>query len=69
LSKRCSIRENPPGSQNKTPFPRLAKAAAHERILKVRQRLLLPRALLVTMQAQLLAPFMAVDFCFSAFFE
>jgi hypothetical protein len=31
--------------------------------------LLLPGALLVTVQAQLLAPFMLVDFCLAAFFE
>jgi hypothetical protein len=30
--------------------------------------LLLPGALLVTIQAQLLAPFMFVDFCLAAFF-
>jgi hypothetical protein len=32
-------------------------------------RLLLPGALLVTIQAQLLAPFMFVDFCLTAFFQ
>jgi hypothetical protein len=32
-------------------------------------RLLLPGALLVTVQAQLLAPFMFVDFCLTAFFQ
>jgi hypothetical protein len=31
--------------------------------------LLLPSALLVTIQAQLLAPFMFVDFCLTAFFQ
>jgi hypothetical protein len=31
--------------------------------------LLLPGALLVTIQAQLLAPFMLVDFCLAAFFD
>jgi hypothetical protein len=31
--------------------------------------LLLPGALLVTIQAQLLAPFMLVDFCLTAFFQ
>jgi hypothetical protein len=37
---------------------------------RFRQReLLLPGALLVTMGAQLLAPFVFVDFCFSPFFE
>jgi hypothetical protein len=33
-----------------------------------RSRLLLPSALLVTVQTQLLAPFMLVDFCLAAFF-
>jgi hypothetical protein len=32
-------------------------------------RLFLPGALLVTVQAQLLAPFMFVDFCLAAFFQ
>jgi hypothetical protein len=32
-------------------------------------RLLLPGALLVTIQAQLLAPFMFVDLCLAAFFQ
>jgi hypothetical protein len=31
--------------------------------------LLLPGALLVTIQAQLLAPFVLVDFCLAAFFD
>jgi hypothetical protein len=31
--------------------------------------LLLPGALLVTIQAQLLAPFMLIDFCLTAFFK
>jgi hypothetical protein len=31
--------------------------------------LFLPGALLVTVQAQLLAPFMFVDFCLTAFFQ
>jgi hypothetical protein len=31
--------------------------------------LLLPGALLVTIQAQLLAPFVFVDFCLTAFFQ
>jgi hypothetical protein len=31
--------------------------------------LLLPSALLVTIQAQLLAPFVFVDFCLTAFFQ
>jgi hypothetical protein len=33
------------------------------------RKLLLPRAFLVTMQTQLLAPFMAVDFGLAALFE
>jgi hypothetical protein len=33
------------------------------------RRLRLPRALLVTVQAQLLAPFVTVDFGLAAFFE
>jgi len=33
------------------------------------RELLLPGALLMAMGAQLLAPFMFVDFCFSPFFE
>jgi hypothetical protein len=32
-------------------------------------RLLLPSALLVTIQAQLLAPFVLVDLCLAAFFD
>jgi hypothetical protein len=32
-------------------------------------RLLLPGALLVTVQAQLLAPFVFIDFCLTAFFQ
>jgi len=34
-----------------------------------RRKLLLPSALLVTIQAQLLAPFMLVDFGLAAFFD
>jgi hypothetical protein len=60
-------RQNAPRSHPK-PWRRLPKAAARQRVNQLRQQLLLPSALLVTMQAQLLAPFMAVDFCFSAFF-
>jgi hypothetical protein len=33
------------------------------------RKLLLPGALLVTIQAQLLAPFVLVDFCLAAFFD
>jgi hypothetical protein len=45
------------------------KRAARERLKKARGKLLLPGALLVTIQAQLLAPFMLVDFCLAAFFD
>jgi hypothetical protein len=34
-----------------------------------RRKLFLPGALLVTIQAQLLAPFMFVDLCLAAFFD
>jgi hypothetical protein len=37
--------------------------------LNRRAELLLPGALLVTIQAQLLAPFVLVDFCLAAFFD
>jgi hypothetical protein len=37
--------------------------------LNRKAELLLPGALLVTIQAQLLAPFMLVDFCLAAFFD
>jgi len=40
-----------------------------KRLKNVRADLLLPGALLVTMQAQLLAPFVLVDFCLAAFFQ
>jgi hypothetical protein len=43
------------------------RARADERNRKA--ELLLPRALLVTIQAQLLAPFVLVDFCLAAFFD
>jgi hypothetical protein len=36
---------------------------------RIRAALRLPRTLLVTMHAQLLAPFMTIDFCLAAFFE
>jgi hypothetical protein len=36
---------------------------------KARGRLLLPSALLVAIQAQLLAPLVAVDLCLAAFFD
>jgi hypothetical protein len=44
-------------------------AARRERVKDARGRLLLPGALLVTIQAQLLAPFMLVDFRLAAFFD
>jgi hypothetical protein len=37
--------------------------------LNRRAELLLPGALLVTIQAQLLAPFVLIDFCLAAFFD
>jgi hypothetical protein len=37
--------------------------------LSRKTELLLPGALLVAIQAQLLAPFMLVDFCLAAFFD
>jgi hypothetical protein len=46
------------------------KAAARERMNgTARRKLLLPGALLVTIQAQLLAPFMFVDLGLAAFFD
>jgi len=46
------------------------KATARERMNgTASQKLFLPGALLVTIQAQLLAPFMLVDFCLAAFFD
>jgi hypothetical protein len=50
-------------------FAAAAIAAARERSKNARGRLLLPSALLVAIQAQLLAPFMLVDFCLAAFFD
>jgi hypothetical protein len=44
-------------------------AAGRERVKNAQDRLLLPGALLVTIQAQLLAPFVLVDFCLAAFFD
>jgi hypothetical protein len=46
-----------------------ARAAGRERVNNAQGRLLLPGALLVAIQAQLLAPFMLVDFCLAAFFD
>jgi hypothetical protein len=46
-----------------------AIAAGRERVNNAQGRLLLPGALLVAIQAQLLAPFMLVDFCLAAFFD
>jgi hypothetical protein len=46
-----------------------AMAAGRERVKNAQDRLLLPGALLVTIQAQLLAPFVLVDFCLAAFFD
>jgi hypothetical protein len=45
-------------------------ATARERMIgTARRKLLLPGALLVTIQAQLLATFVLVDFCLAAFFD
>jgi len=46
-----------------------AMAARRERVKNARGSLLLPGALLVTIQAQLFAPFMLVDFRLAAFFD
>jgi hypothetical protein len=47
-----------------------AVTTARERMShNARAELLLPGALLVTVQAQLLAPFVLVDFCLAAFFQ
>jgi hypothetical protein len=50
-----------------------ARAAVHHNRARQteskRGRLLLPGALLVTIQAQLLAPFVFIDLCLAAFFD
>jgi hypothetical protein len=38
-------------------------------VIRKRQQLFLPGALLVSIQAQLLAPFMFVNLCLTAFFK
>jgi len=38
-------------------------------VMRKRRQLLLPGALLVTIQAQLLAPFMFINLCLTAFFK
>jgi hypothetical protein len=43
--------------------------ATFHKLMNARTELLLPGALLVTIQAQLLAPFVFVDFCLAAFFD
>jgi len=54
----------------KRPFAALHQAsAANGREITGDSRLFLPGALLVTVQAQLLAPFMLVYFCLTAFFQ
>jgi hypothetical protein len=50
-------------------FAAAAIAAGREHLKDARDSLLLPGALLVTIQAQLLAPFVLVDFCLAAFFD
>jgi hypothetical protein len=57
-----------PGAAKKDRSRRRGEATARERMNQCAGRLLLPGALLVTIQAQLLAPFMLVDFGLAAFF-
>jgi hypothetical protein len=57
-----------PFARTKT-FAAAAIAAVRERTKLARGRLLLPGALFVTVQTQLLAPFMLVDFGLAAFFQ
>jgi hypothetical protein len=59
-----------PGMAQQIPFAAARWATARERMNhNARDRkLLLPGALLVTIQAQLLAAFVLVDFCLAAFF-
>jgi hypothetical protein len=68
LSKRCFIVGNLAFAK-KGVRGRLQNAAARERMSETARRLLLPGALLVTIQAQLLAAFMFVDFRFATFFQ
>jgi len=61
--------QNVPGTKS-PPRDGGVGAAARERMKETAgRRLLLPGALLVTIQAQLLAPFMFVDFRLAAFFD
>jgi hypothetical protein len=54
----------------KRPFAAIAQDNRRERLKSHGDdRLLLPGALLVTVQAQLLAPFMFIDLCLAAFFQ
>jgi hypothetical protein len=54
----------------KSPFAGGAKTPARKRMNETaRRKLLLPGALLVAIQAQLLAPFMLVDLGLAAFFD
>jgi hypothetical protein len=56
--------------QKKTAHGRRLLYVARERMNETaRRKLLLPGALLVTIQAQLLAPFVLVDFGLAAFFD
>jgi hypothetical protein len=57
-------------AHKKRPFAAAAQDNHRERLKSHHAgRLLLPGALLVTIQAQLLAPFMLVYFCLTAFFK
>jgi hypothetical protein len=60
--RKCPLAANETGSRRRQSPP-----TANTRI--ARDSLLLPGALLVTIQAQLFAPFMLVDFCLAAFFD
>jgi hypothetical protein len=55
--------------KNKTVRDNCQSNCARTDELNRKAELLLPGALLVTIQAQLLAPFVLVDFCLAAFFD
>jgi hypothetical protein len=65
--KRFSIVKFPLGTM--PPLTSALNATARKRTHGDRSKLLLPGALLVAMQTQLLAPFVLVDFRLAAFFE
>jgi hypothetical protein len=50
-------------------FAAAARAARREHLIDALGRLLLPSALLVTIQTQLFAAFVLVDLCLAAFFN